>query len=92
MTRPVRFRCPQCRTRRVDGLAMLLHVMKCTRPVCHCGSYAYPHRPAGGLCTLNPDVQVALASRAGTPDHELPDVADAVAFSMRGKAAKVCPF
>lgn len=89
---PDRFRCPQCRTRRTDGRLFLLHVMECTRPLCHCGAYTYPHRPVSGECYQNPEAQVLHASRAGTPDDELADVAADVAFNMRGKPAKECPF
>ena len=71
---------------------MFLHLLACKRPKCDCGGYPYQHRPGGGMCYLNPDSQVLHASRAGTPDHELADVAAAVAFSMRGKPARECPF
>lgn len=71
---------------------MVLHVMDCIRPLCHCGAYAYPHRYMGGLCHHNPDVQVLHASNAGTPDEDLLDVAADVAFNMPGKRATVCPF
>lgn len=87
------YRCPECRTRRTDPRKMLLHVLACKRaPVCSCGSYPYPHRPLSGMCALNPDAQVALALRAGTPPEQLLDVAAAVAFHMPGKLARVCPF
>lgn len=86
------FRCPQCRTRRKDAHLMTMHEMQCPRPACHCGSYAYPHRPMSGLCTLNPDAQVALAARAGTPPEELMDVAVDVAWSMPGKPMRAWPF
>lgn len=85
-------RCPECRTRRADPHLMALHVLNCPRPLCTCGSYTYPHRPMAGLCTLNPDAQVTLAARAGTPKHELLDVAIEVALSMRGKPLKAWPF
>jgi hypothetical protein len=87
-----RMRCPQCRTSRVDAHKMFLHLIECERKLCTCGAYTYPHRPMGGDCFQNPDAQVAHASRAGTPDHELADVAADVAFSMRGKTAVECPF
>lgn len=86
------YRCPQCRTGRMSGALMVLHMMDCRRPLCHCMAYKHPHRPMGGDCHANPDAQVALASRAGTPDAELLDVAADVAFNMRGKRAVVCPF
>lgn len=86
------FRCPQCRTRRKDAHLMTMHEMQCPRPACHCGSYAYPHRPMSGLCTLNPDAQVALAARAGTSPEDLLDVAVDVAWSMRGKPMRAWPF
>jgi hypothetical protein len=86
------FRCPQCRTRRKDAHLMALHELQCPRPACHCGSYAHPHRPLSGLCTLNPDAQVALAARAGTPQEDLLDVAIAVAWSMPGKPMRAWPF
>jgi hypothetical protein len=92
MSNPDRYRCPQCRTRRTDPHLMVLHVMDCMRPLCFCGAYTYPHRYLGGDCFHNADAQVKHASRAGTPDDELRDVAAAVAFSMPGKPAKVCPF
>lgn len=92
MPNPDRLRCPECRTRRTDPRAFILHCMGCTRPLCHCGSYAYPHRPLGGMCTLNPDAQVTLASRGGTPGEELLDVAIDVALHMRGKRMMAWPF
>jgi hypothetical protein len=87
-----RYRCPECRTRRTDVRKMILHVMQCIRPLCFCCNYTYPHRPESGMCSLNPDAQVALARRAGTPEDELLDVAIDVALHMRGKKAVVCPF
>lgn len=92
MSNPDRMRCPECRTRRTDPRAFLLHVMSCERPVCHCGSYTYPHRPMSGMCTLNPDAQVALAARAGTPPEQLLEVAIDVALHMRGKPMNEWPF
>lgn len=92
MPNPDRYRCPECRTRRTDPRKMILHAMECMRPLCACGSYPYPHRLGGGMCTHNPDAQVLLASRAGTPDDELLDVAADVAFNMPGKRAVQCPF
>ncbi|MDB5965854.1 MAG: hypothetical protein JWQ72_2354 [Polaromonas sp.] len=86
------YRCPQCRTGRMSGALMVLHMMDCPRPMCHCMAYTYPHRPLSGECFLNPDAQVVHASRAGTPDDELLDVQIDVALSMRGKTAAVCPF
>jgi hypothetical protein len=92
MPNPNRYRCPECRTRRTDPRKMILHVMECMRPLCFCGSYTYPHRPESGMCANNPDAQVKLASRAGTPDEDLDDVYFSVVTSMPGKLSKVCPF
>jgi hypothetical protein len=71
---------------------MVLHMMACKRPTCSCGSYPYPHRPLSGLCTQNPDAQLLLASRAGTPDADLDDVWFTIVTSMPGKLARECPF
>lgn len=92
MPNPDRFRCPQCRTRRTDGRSFLLHLMQCPRPLCHCGGYHFAHRPFSGLCYQNPASHVVHASRAGTPDDELADIAIDVALTMPGRRSTVCPF
>ncbi|MBT9467112.1 hypothetical protein [Hydrogenophaga sp.] len=58
MPNPYRLRCPECRTRRTDSHSMVLHVLACKRPLCHCGGYPYAHRPGGGECHLNPEAQM----------------------------------
>lgn len=87
-----RFRCPECRTRRTSGAAMVLHMMQCKRQMCDCGGYHFRHRLGSGMCYENPASHVKHASRAGTPDDELLDVAASVAWHLPGKPSKVCPF
>lgn len=86
------YRCVQCRTRRADRHLLALHEQQCKRPLCDCGGYHFRHRPGSRLCEHNPMSAVLLASRAGTPDEELPDIAAGVAFHVKGRPSKVCPF
>lgn len=84
-------RCPECRTRRKDPRAFLLHVMACKRPVCHCMAYTYPHRPGSGECFHNPEAQMRRAVELSGDQHPL-DVAADVAFHIPGKPMRAWPF
>lgn len=93
MPNPERYRCPQCRTRRTDGRAMVLHMMQCPRPVCDCGGYPFKHRTGSGYCHANPDsVMRHAVHRTDMPRDALLDMAADHAFHTKGKLAKVCPF
>jgi hypothetical protein len=87
-----RLRCPECRTRRTDPHAMVLHVLRCKRPLCHCLGLTYPHRPMSGLCHLNPEAQVSRALDAAGPGDNPVDLFLDVALSMPGKPMKAWPF
>lgn len=88
----MQFRCPECRTRRADYDLFTKHLQQSGHKLCRCGGYHYAHRPGSPFCEQNPMSDVLLASRAGTPDHELADIAAWCAFNKPGKASQVCPF
>lgn len=86
------FRCPDCRTRRVSYALFTRHLQTSGHRLCNCSGYHYAHRPRSPFCHLNPMSAVNLASRSGTPDHELADIAAAVAFHEPGRVSRHCPF
>lgn len=72
---------------------MVLHRLKCQRPVCTCMRVTYPHRPGSlPLCEVNPMSDALKASLEGATDEEVLDIADEIAFSKPGRRAVVCPF
>lgn len=93
MANPDRFRCPQCRTRRTDAHAMVLHVLACRRPLCHCLRVTHPHRPGSfPLCEQNPMSDALKASREGATDQEVAEIALEIALTRPGRRAVECPF
>ena len=91
--KPIRLRCPECRTRRTDPSLMVKHELKCSRPVCHCLSVTHPHRPGSyPLCEHNPMSGLLLAVRAGTDAEEAADIAADIAFNVKGRPSVACPF
>jgi hypothetical protein len=87
------FRCPECRTRRRDYGLFTQHLKTTGHALCHCGGYHYAHRPGSPYCEGNPMSDVLLASRYGTPDSELADIAAWCAFTKPGKVSgAACPF
>jgi hypothetical protein len=90
---PIRLRCPECRTTRVDPRLMTMHRLKCTRPLCHCLRVPHPHRPGGfPLCEQSPMSDVLLALLQGASDEEAADIATTIAFERGGIPSKACPF
>jgi hypothetical protein len=86
------FRCPSCRTRRHDYSLFLRHIKSTGHALCKCRGYHYAHRP---VCEANAMSDVLLASRQGTPDHELGDIAAWCALTKPGKVSRAgdpCPF
>ena len=72
---------------------MVLHVLQCKRPLCHCLRVPYLHRPGSFLlCECNELSPVAVAARMGASDEELDDLMAEVAFTTKGKPSAVCPF
>jgi hypothetical protein len=94
MLKPKRMRCPECGTRRTDPRAMVLHRLKCPRPICHCLTGAtYPHRPGSTLtCEGNPMSGMHLAVLHGATPEEAADIALEIALAGGGKPSTVCPF
>lgn len=86
------FRCPDCRTRRVSYNLFTRHIQQSGHRLCHCGGYHYAHRPRSAYCDQNTMCDVNRASRAGTPDHELADIAAWCALNRPGRVSKACPF
>lgn len=89
------FRCPACRTRRKDYGLFTKHLQTTGHRLCKCGGYHYSHRPGSPFCEHNPMSDVLLASRQGTPDHELEDIAMWCAWNKPGRMYKpgaACPF
>lgn len=72
---------------------MVLHVLQCGRPLCHCLRIPYPHRPGSFLlCECNEMSAVAVAARMGASDDELDDLIAEIAFDAKGKTSTDCPF
>lgn len=93
MPNPDRLRCPECRTRRTDPRLMVLHRLKCERPLCHCLRVTHPHRPGSfPLCECNPMSDALLALLSGVSDEEAFDIAVEIAFQHQGIASTACPF
>lgn len=86
------FRCPDCRTRRKDYALFTRHLQQSGHKLCGCGGYHYKHRPGSPYCEGNPMSDVLLASRQGTADDELADIAAWCAFNKPGRASVHCPF
>lgn len=86
------FRCPSCRTRRKDYGLFTKHLQESGHRLCKCGGYHYSHRPGSPFCEANPMSDVLMASRYGTPDSELADIAAWCAWNKPGVVSKVCPF
>lgn len=77
-----RLRCPECRTRRTDPHAMVLHRLRCARPMCHCGGPMFigglsKHRPGTRFCIQHPRGSLQVALRGVTDlDEQLQILAD----------------
>ena len=72
---------------------MVLHVMQCKRPLCHCLRVPHPHRPGSfPLCEANPNSDVLLAALHGATAEQCADIALEIAWTRPGKRATVCPF
>lgn len=61
---PNRYRCPACRTRRTDWLALLAHCNAHGHGLCTCGGYHFAHRPGSPCCEKNPMGPLHSAIRA----------------------------
>lgn len=83
-------RCPECRTARADPHLLVLHRLKCKRPLCHCLTGAtYPHRPGGTYhCEKHPLSAMFLALAYGATKEEAEDVL--VGLVAEGKVGRVC--
>lgn len=91
--RAMRLRCPQCRTRRTDAHAMVLHRLQCERPVCECLRVPHPHRPGSyPLCAHRPMSDVLLAVLQGASDEQAAEIAAEIAFTQPGTRSVACPF
>lgn len=72
---------------------MVLHVMGCKRPLCHCMRVTHPHRPGSyPLCEKNPMSDALIAALMGATEEQVEDVIADIAWHTPGKPAKVCPF
>lgn len=72
---------------------MVLHVLQCERPLCHCLRIPHPHRPGSFLlCEVNEMSAAAVAARMGASDDEIDDLIAEIAFSTKGKPSTDCPF
>lgn len=90
---PEVYRFPQCRTRRKDPHLMVLHVMQCKRPLCHCLRVHHPHRPGSyALCVQRPFSELLIAERMGADDEQLFEMAIEIAFTTPGTPSVACPF
>jgi hypothetical protein len=88
-----RLRCPECRTRRTDPRSMVLHVLKCKRPLCHCLRVTHPHRPGSyPLCEQSLYSDVLKAALEGASEEEVDDIFLEIVLANPGKPSKVCPF
>lgn len=72
-------RCPECRTRRVDGALMALHRLHCIRPLCHCEGVPFErglgaHRPGTRGCESHPLAGLQRAERRGEAPEVLEDI------------------
>lgn len=93
MANPNRLRCPECGTRRTNPRLMVLHRLKCTRPVCHCLRVPHPHRPGGyPLCECNPMSDVLKAVLEGASEEQALEIAVEIAFDRPGQRSINCPF
>lgn len=85
-------RCPECRTRRATYASLLKHIEQSGHKLCNCGGYHYPHRPLSGYCHQHEQAGSRLASREGSSDEEMMDIAVEIAWSDPGRKSKSCPF
>lgn len=94
MPNPNRLRCPQCRTRRTDKHLMVLHELKCKRPLCHCLTGAtYPHRPGSTPhCVGNALSGMFLALAYGATKEEAEEIAMDIVLHGGAPRAMECPF
>jgi len=91
----MRFRCPECRTRRTDYGLFLQHLKLTGHRVCNCGGYHYPHRADSPYCHKNALAPYRHAARESTDKLMLLDIfIDCVwdASSKPVKPGTICPF
>lgn len=73
---------------------MVMHRLKCARPLCHCLSGAtYPHRPGSTkTCEGNALSGMFLALMHGATEEDAQDIALEIALNGGGQRAVECPF
>jgi hypothetical protein len=89
---PQRLRCPNCRTRRTDPHAMVLHQLRCRQVDCTCGGYHFKHRQGSPLCVGNPWGDLNAARARGETPEVLEDIFFDTVLSKPAQRATACPF
>lgn len=85
----MRYRCPECRTRRTDFVKLLEHVQTSKHKLCGCGGYRYVHRPGSPFCESNPLSALLMADRYGATDDDLQRIRDYLTIEHPHLAAKI---
>lgn len=94
----MRYRCPECRTRRTDFAFLKAHVRATGHKVCTCGHVSYggtgfPHRPGSPYCIHNPMSAMWIAMKQGENAEVLRDIAIYIvadAPELAGKVRELC--
>lgn len=86
---PDRLRCPNCRTRRTDPHAMVLHRLTCDRALCTCEGVPFErglatHRKGTRGCVHHPMAALDRAARHGASDSELASIERRIRAELPG--------
>lgn len=86
---PNRLRCPNCRTRRTDPVAMRNHMPVCSKPFCFCEGVPFEkglahHRPGTRGCEKHPLAGLDRAARHGASEAELADIERRIRAELPG--------
>ena len=81
----MRFRCPECRTRRTSFVLLLKHCADRSHGVCRCGGYHHPHRAGSRFCDANVMSPVWRLMREDAHDELIEDVMLEIVLTTPGK-------
>lgn len=70
----MRYRCPECRTRRTDYRLFLQHQVDAGHKVCNGGGYHHAHRPGSKFCQANPLAVLNEAKRRDEPQTVIDEI------------------
>lgn len=84
-----RLRCPNCRTRRTDPIAMREHMLVCAKGFCTCEGVPFErglgtHRKGTRGCVHHPFAGLDRAARHGATDAELAEIEQRIKAELPG--------